>query len=313
MDWLRIRHWAEFQAFRCVACVLEFLSIQQTRRLAAAMAWILVEVLPPRMTRYGVAAENIRRAFPNLSDAAVHSMIRRMWIHLFRMLAEMVQAPRKLALTNCRECVVFRNRAPVLEALTRGRPVLVLGGHFGNWEMSLSAFGMFRFPMGVIAREMDNSYLNDWFRRTREECGHKLYLKKGNFDGITDLLAAGGNLILLGDQDAGRRGVFVDFFGTPASTFKSIALMALEYRALIVVGYGRRLPDDDQSARWARYEVGCEDVIDVERLQTGDEIREITERYTRALERAIRRSPEQYFWVHRRWKTAPRERVRKAA
>lgn len=316
MDWLRIRHWAEFQVFRCVICVLEILSVRQTRKLAALMAWLLTDALPARATRYDIAAENIRRAFPELSPAEVHSMVRRMWVHLFRMVAEMAQAPRKLALENCRECVVFRNRAPVLEALTRGRPVLVLGGHFGNWEMSLSSFGMFSFPMGVIAREMDNPWLNNWFRETREACGHKLYFKKGNFDGITDLMAAGGNLILLGDQDAGRRGVFVDFFGTPASTFKSIALMALEYRALIIVGYGRRLPDDDRVDRWVRYEVGCEDVIDVERLETDDEIREITERYTRALERAIRRSPEQYFWVHRRWKTPPppkRDRVRKAA
>jgi len=211
------------------------------------------------------------------------------------------------------DSIVIRNRKQVVNTLCQGRPVLVLGGHFGNWEVSMATFGLFGFPMGVIAREMDNPLLHDWFARAREEAGHRLYLKQGHFDGMAKLLQAGGNLALLGDQDAGRRGAFVDFFGRPASTFKSIALMALEYDALIVVGYGIRLEDDFLNSRWARYEIGCEEIIDPRDLQTDDEVREITERYTAALERAIRRAPEQYFWVHRRWKSEPRQRNKKTS
>ena len=308
MNAQRVRHWCEFQVFRAAVCVLQFLSVRQTVRLARAVGWLLVDLLPARWTRAHVAAENIRRAFgAEMTDDEVRDLTRRMWVHLVRVVAEMVQVPRKMNLTNCRECLVFRGRSAVVEALTRDRPVMILGGHFGNWEFSLGTFGLFGFPMGLIAREMDNPYLHDWFVRTREVFGHRLYLKKGNFDGITDLMSAGGNLMLLGDQDAGKRGVFVDFFGTPASTFKSIALMAMEYRAIIVVGYGVRLPDDELNSRWVRYEIGCEDIIDVTQIDAADEVREITERYTRALERAIRRAPEQYFWVHRRWKTEPKE------
>ena len=314
MNWRRLRSWLEFQAFRVAVCLLQFLSVRQTRQMAAFTAWLLVDVLPRRWSRYEVAEENIRRAFgADLPEAAVSELVRGMWVHLVRLVAEVVQVPRKLSLTNCRECLVFRDRHKVVDALTTGRPVMILGGHFGNWEMTLGTFGLFGFPMGLIAREMDNPYLHNWFVRTREDFGHKLYLKKGNFEGITDLMGAGGNLMLLGDQDAGKRGIFVDFFGTPASTFKSIALMAMEYRAIIVVGYGIRLPDDDVAGRWVRYEIGLEDLIDVTQLTGDDDVREITEHYTQALERAIRRAPEQYFWVHRRWKTQPTERQRQQA
>lgn len=309
-----MRYWLEFQAFRVAVCLLQFLSVRQTRNVAAAVAWVLVDLLPRKWTRYHVAAENIRRAFgTELSGHEVEGLVRGMWIHLVRLVAEVVQVPRKLSLTNCRDCIVFRDRDKVVDALLKGRPIMILGGHFGNWEMTLGTFGLFGFPMGLIAREMDNPYLHDWFVRTREDFGHKLYLKKGNFEGITDLMAAGGSLMLLGDQDAGKRGVFVDFFGHPASTFKSIALMAMEYNAIIVVGYGIRLPDDDRDGRWVRYEIGLEDLIDVSQVEADDVVREITERYTRALERAIRRAPDQYFWVHRRWKTEPNERQRQAA
>jgi KDO2-lipid IV(A) lauroyltransferase len=122
-----------------------------------------------------------------------------------------------------------------------------------------------------------------------------------------------GHLALMGDQDAGSTGLFVDFFGKPASTFKSIALVALEYRAYLTVGYAVRLPDDFEKHRWVRYEIGNADIIDTEQYTGPDAVREITQRFTKALEQAICLAPEQYFWVHRRWKSVPRQRKKRAA
>jgi KDO2-lipid IV(A) lauroyltransferase len=82
--------------------------------------------------------------------------------------------------------------------------------------------------------------------------------------------------------------------------------MAIEYRAILIVGYGLRLPDDFLRSRWARFEIGCEEVIDTAEYSGVDGMVEVTRRYTAALERAVRRAPDQYFWVHRRWKTLPR-------
>ena len=303
-----LRHRLEYFTFRVFACALSMLSVRWTVAFAEMMAWLLTRVLPKRLTRYEVAADNIRGAFRGeLTNEQIEKLIYDMWVHLFRLLVEMVQLPRKMTLANCREVIVFRNRQVVLQALCSGRPVFLLGGHFGNWEVSTATFGLFGFPMGIVARKLDNPYLHKWFFESRQQTGHKLYLKRGGWSGMNELLAAGGNLGFLCDQDAGHRGVFVDFFGKKASTFKSIALMAIEYKALLGVGYGMRLPDDPE-ARWVRYEIGCEEVIDPLLFDYNREtVAEITRRFNAALERAIRRAPEQYFWIHRRWKTRPDE------
>lgn len=108
--------------------------------------------------------------------------------------------------------------------------------------------------------------------------------------------------------------MFVDFFGRPASTFKSIALLALQYNALVVVGGAWRLPlEQQQGARWVRFCLTTEAVLDAQNYQDANAVEQLTQDFTSALERLIRRAPEQYFWVHRRWKTAPGARRRKAA
>ncbi len=324
-----LRNWLEYVGFRGVVCLLQMLSARQTARIAEALGWLFVDVLPKKLTRYDVASENITQAFNSnlksndsfnpqpstlttqLSPAEIHETIRGMWKHLFRLVAEAVQLPRVMTLTNCRDIVVFRNRKMVLQAFCSGRPVIILGGHFGNWEVSTATFGLFGMPMGIVGRAIDNPLINDWFVRSREATGHRLIDKSGAASEMVALMEASGYLGLLCDQDAGGKGMFVNFFGRPASTFKSIALMALQYNAILVVGYGLRLPDDFINARWSQFEIGCEDVIDPATIEADDPIREITQRFTSALERAVRRAPEQYFWVHRRWKSEPRSVTRK--
>ncbi|MDZ4688230.1 MAG: lysophospholipid acyltransferase family protein [Planctomycetaceae bacterium] len=306
------RHRCEHLAFRLVVCLIECLPVRTSVRWAETLAWLIHDVLPRKWSRYAVSSENVRRALgPEASEAEVSDAVRRMWVHLFRTVVELVQTPRKLHLHSYRSVNRLEGIAPTVEALLSGRRVLLLAGHFGNWEIALAVFGIWGFPLGVVAREMDNPLLDDWFRRFRECHGHRLLPKKGGYEDMLEILRRGGNVALLCDQDAGSRGVFVDFFGVPASTFKSIALLALEYDALLVVGTSVRLRDDFTESPWARFEIRGEDVIDPRELTTMDPVREITQRYTAALERAIRRTPEQYFWVHRRWKSEPRQRPAK--
>lgn len=300
---LRARHWAEYLFVRLLCCFVGMLSARQTKWLAELIAGVL-DRLPGRLTHANIAFDNLRTAFPHATDQWIHQTIHEMWVHLVRMVAEMIQFERKLTLDNCRDVVVFRNRRASVKAVCTGRNVLVLGGHFGSWEASMMTFGVFGYPMGVVARDLDNPFLHRWFEETRQKTGHRLYAKKGGYDGMTDLLQQGGSLALLCDQDAGPRGIFTEFFGKPASTFKSLALLAIEYDAVIVCGYGRRLQDDFENARWTRFEIGCDDVIDPRDADPADPVGDLTRRYTEALERAVRRAPEQYFWVHRRWKTA---------
>jgi KDO2-lipid IV(A) lauroyltransferase len=306
---LSIRHRLEFLVFQTLVCVVDCLSPRATARLAGQLAWIIHYVLPRKWTRYKVAHENVRHAFGDrYSDDEIEVLVYQMWVHLFRTVAEIVQSVRKLHIHSYRRSIQFADFTRTNEAITSGRRVLMLGGHFGNWEIGTTLLGMWGVQMGVVARELDNPYLHDWFRKYREMTGHRLMMKSGGYDDMLAILQKGGNLGMLCDQDAGPRGLFVDFFGRPASTFKSIALLALEYDALIIVGYSIRRPDTFDESPWVNFEVGCEVLIDPRNITSSDPVGEITRLYTAALERAVRRAPEQYFWVHRRWKSEPKVR-----
>lgn len=304
-----LRHRAEYAIFRLIVCLIECLPIRTSVHLARGLATLIHYGLPRKLSRFDVSRSNLKRAFgEHASEAWIDQTVYRMWVHLFRTVVELVQAPRKLHRQTYHEVCVFNDLSYTNESILSGRPVILLGGHFGNWEVANGLFGVWGFPMGVVARTMDNPWLDRWFRRYREAYGHRLLQKKGDFDDILEVLKRGGNVAILGDQDAGSRGLFVDFFGHPASTYKSIALLALEFDALVMVGGAVRQPDRFDDSGWARFLVDAEDVIDPRELTTGNPVGEITQRFTSALERMIRRAPEQYFWVHRRWKSEPRVR-----
>ncbi len=182
-------------------------------------------------------------------------------------------------------------------------------GHFGNWELGGYTLGLLGFSTFAIARKLDNPYLNDFLlHRFRQRTGQRILYKDGDFERIQAVLAGGGAIATLGDQDAGRRGQFVDFFGRPASTHKAVALLALEFDAVMAVIGVPRFGEP------MRYEVRVEEVILPEEYAgRPDAVRAITQRFTAALERMVRRAPEQYFWLHRRWKHEPPVRKAKRA
>ena len=308
MNTRKLRYRLEYAVFCAAVFALRCLPVRSSVRLADSLAWFVHRVLPRRLTRYDVSAGNLRTAFgDDTSDEEVDRIVGRMWQHLARMVCEIIQLQRRFRLYNCTDVMRFYQRNECNQAVMAGRPVLFLGGHFGNWEISVNAFGHFDFPMGVVARDLDNPWLHDWFRRFREATGNWMISKQGAGNELVQTMEAKGSASLLCDQDAGRRGVFVDFFGKPASTFKSIALLALQHDALIVVGGAWRLPENEQlGSRWRQFEMATEAVIDSRDFDDADGIPRLTQQFTTALEALVRRAPEQYFWVHRRWKTPPR-------
>ena len=118
---------------------------------------------------------------------------------------------------------------------------------------------------------------------------------------MTEALDGKGAVGFIADQNAGSKGLFVDFFGRKASTYKSIGLLAMRYDVPVVIGYARRIKDR------FRFEVGVQDIIyPADWRDEPDPLRYITQRYTKALEEVVRAGPSQYWWVHRRWKTRPK-------
>lgn len=312
---MKIRHWLEFSVFHLLLFLVKSLPVRASIAMANGLAWLVVNVLPKKASRYSVAAENIRTAFGSeVSEERIHEIILGMWAHLFRMVCEMVQLPRHFRLASCGDILLFEKRNECVQAMCSNRPVIFLGGHFGNWEISVNTFGHFGFPMGVVARFMDNPLLQDWFRRYRESTGNWIISKTGAGAELSAIMSRNGMASLLCDQDAGRNGLFVDFFGKPASTVKSIALLALQYNALVVVGGAWRLPPEQQrNPRWIQFCLTTQDIIDAAEFQDVTGIERLTQRFTSSLEALIRKAPEQYFWVHRRWKTPPEAKRRRRA
>ena len=196
--------------------------------------------------------------------------------HFCMMLMEILHTPRRLRLENWRASIELVNLAPMMDHLISGdRPLIILTGHYGNWELAGYLFGMFGFPTVSVARTLDNPYLERYLREFRERTGQSLVPKTGGFEQMVEVLEKKRALTFLADQDAGQRGLFVDFFGQPASTHKAIALLAIEHKAPVAVGVARRIGPG------FRYELRCEDVIDPTELAgTADDVRVLTQRFT---------------------------------
>jgi Kdo2-lipid IVA lauroyltransferase/acyltransferase len=184
---------------------------------------------------------------------------------------------------------------------------VIVSGHFGNFELAGFAFGLFGFEMFSVARPLDNRFLDRWVRDFRAASFVRILPKNGSAGEIADLLARQGTLSVLADQHAGAKGCWVDFFGRPASTHKAIALFSLANDAPLVVGGFRRLDEP------LKFELAIECVADPRCLEPEQHgVAGLTQWYTHCLERMIRRDPDQYWWVHRRWKDT-RARKTKAA
>jgi Kdo2-lipid IVA lauroyltransferase/acyltransferase len=293
--------YAVYLAVRLVVGIAQALTIEQSYALARLIAGLLYRV--DRRHRE-VALENLRRAFGDrYDDVERDAIVIGVYQHFCMMLMEILHIPRKLHPTTWRRHITLVGHEPIVDRLLRGGPVIMLSGHFGNWEMAGYLFGVFGFPPNSVARALDNPHLDRFLRDFRERTGQALIPKTGGYDQMLDVLRRGGVLSFLADQDAGQNGLYVDFFGRPASTHKAIALLALEHRAPVVVGYARRVGPG------FRYEVGCSEIIDPDDFRgEGDDVRDLTQRFTTALERTIRRDPDQYLWLHRRWKHQPKPR-----
>ncbi len=297
---------AVYIAVRVVVCILQALSFRAACKAANVLAWLIYKI--DRRHRL-VALDNLRHAFGQGDEAERDRLVRAVYRHFCTMLMEIIHVPRMLHPQNWKQHFGLPGCRPLVGMLLGDRPVLIVSGHFGNWELGGYALALFGFRTHAIARPLDNPYVDAYFRRFRENTGQKLLAKHGDFDQMQKVLAAKGIMLTLGDQDAGQRGLFVDFFNRPASTHKAIALLALEYNVPMLVMTCTRRPAS-AGAAWG-HDIWSGDVIDPADYQgQPDAVRAITQRFTSALERMIARHPEQYFWLHRRWKHQPKSKAK---
>ena len=270
-----------------------------TARLIGRAWWRLIKRHRER------AMEHLRKALGDqYSEAELTHIARESFQHFTQLyLVELAQTPRLVHEWSWANHVELGNMGPALRELLSDRGVIMLTGHFGSYELLGYTIARLGIPLYAVMRPLDNPLINEYLVASRQASGLNILYKKGAAESAQSILEDKGTLCFIADQNAGHKGLFVDFFGQPASTYKSIGLLAIHHRVPIVVGAARRT-----SPRF-EYDILAPRVIRPDEWEhLDDPLRYITQEYTRAIELIVRDAPEQYLWIHRRWKSQPGQR-----
>jgi len=278
-------------------CVVEALPRPLCERWARGLSGVLANRL---RIRRAVVRDNLRMAFPDMTPERQRETAQAMWEHLLLMVVEIAHANRVIHKTTWRKHLRIHGMEEIVRTLWLDRPKVILSGHYGNFELAAYLFGLFGLRIFSVARELDNPLLDRFVTKFRESRGQRILPKKGSAPDVAQVLDEHGAIGLLGDQAAGPRGCWVEFFGRPASVHKAIGVFSLSASAPVMVCSATRrhgLFD---------YDLRVEGIADP--AAGGPETSDLTslsQWYTSLLEGAVRREPAQYWWVHRRWRGKP--------
>ena len=257
--------------------------------------------------RVAAAAQRIAIALPEIPADQRERLVIESYEHLAMLAAELTVAPRIITDDTWPEVIELGNITEAMRPLMSDRPLMLLTGHCGNWEILGSTLAMLGYKMHVLYRPLDLRPADNWVRESRSRRGLMLLDKFGATQAMPGLLTNGQSVGFVADQNAGDRGMQVPYFNRLTSSYKSIALMATRYQTPILVGQARRLPPSPDHPAGVRYRIELADSFGPEDWESQpDPMFYITARYRRAIEKMVRAAPEQYLWMHRIWKSRPR-------
>jgi KDO2-lipid IV(A) lauroyltransferase len=296
-DHLRLKWKLEFYPVLGFLRLLGFLPRGASLLVSRLFAGLLY-VLHVKLRRN--ALFNLSLAYPDSSLSWRKQVLGGVYANLARLLAEFSQIP-KLTPQNISRHVIYDGFENYLAAKQRGRGVLFLTAHFGAWELCPVAHALHGHPLKFLVRPIDNPLVDQLVNSFRSRCGNQVIDKKNAVREIVRILKNNEALGILIDQNTTLdAGIFVDFFGIPACTTTSLATLALRTGATVLPGF--LIWDRKLRKHRLRFEPP------VEAQRTGDfqvDILLNTQNFNRILEQLIRKYPDQWLWVHRRWKTRP--------
>lgn len=258
-----------------------------------AMYWCM-----PR--RRAIGLKNLHIAFGSeLPDHEKERILRLTFRNLGKSLAEVLQLPRMSA-EDLRKKSTVIGEEHYFAANEQGKGVIFLAAHIGNWELTPQVQSVYGYPLNVVVRPLDNPYLHRLVTKRREMFGSTMLARRNGFKHILAALRKKEAVGILMDQNTLRsRGIFVDLFGKPACTIPVIALLALRYRVPVLPAFVVRTGFDTHT-------LYIDKEVDI--VRTGDTQKDIetnTARFNGILEDFIRKYPDQWFWIHNRWKSQP--------
>jgi KDO2-lipid IV(A) lauroyltransferase len=287
-----VRHRLEYLIIAGVARAVRRLP----RRLALAggsLLGLMFYVFDAPHRRLAVA--NLGAAFPTRSLKERRAIARSVFVHFGRMLILLLQFSGR-SRDEMLDWVEVEGDERVRQAHGLGKGVLLVTGHFGFWELHALVHGIVLGPIGVVARVLDNPYLNQMLERVRTCTGNAVIYRRGGLRRVMRTLASNQAVALLIDQHIhGGDAVYVDFFDRPAATTTALAALALRTGAPVIPVFSLPLAD-------GRFRMIYEPPVDPPRPDHPDPVREFTQRCTDVLEMYVRRYPHVWLWMHRRWR-----------
>ena len=292
-----MRHRLEYAPVWVLVRILGMLPRSLARAAGIALAHT-VRLLHRRLSRVGM--RNLELAFPEMAQAERRRIVRAVFTSLGRLLGEVCRFPRYTR-ENVSQAAVYDGLENFLEAERRGKGVLFLTAHLGGWEVGSFAHSLYGHRLHIVVRPLDNPYLDALVRRYRTLHGNTTFDKQDFARGLLGAMKAGETVGVLMDTNmTPPQGVFVDFFGHLACTASGVARVALRTDAAVVPAF------TIWDAELGKYRIRFDRALEL--VRTGDEANDVvanTAMFTKAIEGYVRRYPEQWLWVHRRWKARP--------
>lgn len=297
MDKIKRRFRWEYRGYRLLETVVNRIPDGMLPAVAGGLAFLAFRLLKIRRR---VSLDNLRIAFPEKTEYWRRRTAYASYRHFALLILEFMKlnsrAPRDI-----RALVRAGNRdtGDLRRYLSTGKGVVLVSGHFGNWEMGIAYLNTLGFQSAAIQQRQKNPLVNERMKRLREKWGMEIIYPRGAVNNCVRAIREGKMAVLLGDQDAGQRGIFVPFFNRLSSTPPGAAAIALKSGAPLYFAASVRTANN-------RFRITVEKIaMPGDARFTPENVRRLTAGYTAALEQWVRRYPEQYFWMHRRWKTPP--------
>lgn len=292
-----MRHWLEYMPVWLAAKFFGLLPRPVARAVCISIGLAAYTVYP-RLWRVGM--RNLAIAFPQTSMKERKRILRQVYKNLGRQMAEFCLFPR-YSLKSVDRIAVYDGFENFAEAEARGKGVLFITAHFGGWEIGSFVHSLHGHPLNIVIRPLDNPYLNAMVDGYRTRHGNSTFPKQDFARGLLSSLKRGETVGILMDTNmTPPQGAFVDFFGVPACTAIGLARVALHTDAAVVPGF--TIWDKELG----KYRIRFDPAIKL--VRTGDDEADSianTAAFTKVIESYVARYPEQWLWVHRRWKTRP--------
>lgn len=286
----------EYYLIRFFYIIFSFLPFKLVEYIADFTAFLLKSVF---RFRRQVLQANLIRVYGNNLPLKSKELTKKIYRNFVYVWFELLQG-KKLNKSNFNQHFTIHNLEVLNNIVLKGRGAIIVTGHLGNFEWLMPFFSLQNYNFKVIMKKLKNPYVNKFIIRLREQFGGQTVVKKKAPREGYKFLQTGGLFAIIGDQDARRKGIFVDFMGLPSSTAIGPASFHLKTKApLIFIALIRR--------RYGYFDVFFEEVIIGENLTKSDEnLMAVTQAHTKVLEKWILKYPDQWFWIHKRWKTRPK-------